>query len=55
MTLYRKVQLTGGSFLVVIPTHLAQCMGIGKGTTLSIALEQNKLTLTPVAAFIDQE
>jgi len=55
MPLLRKVKLVGGSFLVVVPIQLAQCLEIEKGTLLSIALENNKIVMTPVAPVLEDQ
>lgn len=53
MPLLRKVKSNGGSFLVVVPIQLAHLLDIDKGTILSIALENNKLVMSPVAQVLE--
>lgn len=44
----RKTQEIGGALFISIPSHMADKMGIGKGTYLSIECEQGTIKIRPV-------
>lgn len=52
----RKLQTTGkGSFIVTLPIHVVLALGLKKGTTLEIALENNHIVLTPASEVTRQD
>jgi antitoxin component of MazEF toxin-antitoxin module len=47
--LQRKIQTTGkGSFIVTLPKSIILALGLKKGMDFDIALETNRIMLTPV-------
>ncbi|MPM79005.1 hypothetical protein SDC9_126021 [bioreactor metagenome] len=52
----RKLQTTGkGSFIVTLPIHVVLALGLKKGTTLEIVLENNHIVLTPASEVTRQD
>ena len=44
----RKVQKVRDSYLVTIPRHLCDVIGIEKGTVIGIEYEHNRIVMTPI-------
>lgn len=48
MSLTRRVRRLGGSLVVVVPSHFAECLDIAPGDSLSIEMQKKQIIMTPV-------
>jgi antitoxin component of MazEF toxin-antitoxin module len=48
MTLTRLVRRIGGSLVVGVPSHFAECLDLAPGDSLRIEMQKKQIIMTPV-------